>query len=94
MFGLIKSLISVALLFAIVAVGIGFFAPSKEQQKELGSNLAGLAVKGCRGGQILYNAFMKEVKERKDDLLSEEDARAEEVAAAGSVDAEAPGVVR
>lgn len=61
MFGLIKSVISFAILFGLIGLGIAYLPP--ETQSKVTSQAATVAVKGCRGGKMLYDAFKEKLKE-------------------------------
>jgi hypothetical protein len=87
MFSLIKMLLTVGILLAVVTVGLGFFAPSPEQQKELGGQLAGMAIKGCRGGKVLFRSLVKELREELNVERDAVDTPAELADAGGAVEA-------
>jgi len=61
MFGLLKTLITFVVLFLLIGLGLAYLPP--DTQSKVTSQAAGLAVKGCRGGKLLFDAFMKKVKE-------------------------------
>jgi hypothetical protein len=73
MFSLIKTLVMLVVLFVVVVLGLGFFAPTPEKQAALGGQLAGIAVKGCRGSRVLFDSLLKKVKEQ----IAEEEAAKE-----------------
>lgn len=61
MFGLIKTLIVVVVLFGAVIAGLAYL-PDETTQK-LGTQAAGIFSKGCRGGRMLIESFKEKVKD-------------------------------
>ena len=59
MFGLLKALIAVVILFALVFVGLAYL-PDETTQK-LGVRAAGVFAKGCRGGKMLLDSFKQNI---------------------------------
>jgi hypothetical protein len=80
MFGLIKTLAMVVVLFVLIGVGLAYLPP--ETQTKVTTQVADLAVKGCRGGKMLYDAFKQKMEE--EEALTSTDARGEILADAGS----------
>jgi len=60
-FGLIKTLIVVVVLFGAVIAGLAYL-PDETTQK-LGTQAAGIFSKGCRGGRMLIESFKEKVKD-------------------------------
>ena len=63
MIGLIKSLVTIAFLFFVIGLAVTYLPP--DTRTDLTSKAAGLAVKGCRGGKALYEAFRAEMEKQK-----------------------------
>ena len=61
MFGLIKTLVMMALIFLLIGLGLAYLPP--DTQSKVTSEAASLAVKGCRGGKMLYEAFKAKIEE-------------------------------
>ena len=61
MFGLIKTLIVVAVLLGAVVAGLAYLPD--ETTKKLGTQAAGVFTKGCRGGRMLMDSFKSSLKE-------------------------------
>ncbi len=74
MFGLIKTLIVLAMLLGAVIAGLAYLPD--ETTKKLGVQAAGVFSKGCRGGKLLVGSFKEKVKDEAVDIAKEEAAGA------------------
>ncbi len=63
MFGLIKMLVVIIVLFAAVFAGLAYLPDVKTS--ELGTQAAGLAAKGFRGGKAFYQSFRAKWEEEE-----------------------------
>ncbi len=61
MFGLIKTLIVVAVLLGAVVAGLAYLPA--ETTKKIGVQAASVFTKGCRGGRMLMDSFKTTIKE-------------------------------
>jgi len=69
-FGLIKTLIVLAILLGAVVVGLAYLPA--ETTKKLGTQAAGVFVKGCRGGQMLIDSFKDKMKDEAVETVKDE----------------------
>jgi len=70
MFGLIKTLIVLAVLLGAVVVGLAYLPD--ETTKKLGTQAAGVFAKGCRGGKMLIESFKDKMKDEAVETAKEE----------------------
>jgi len=69
-FGLIKTMIVLAILLGAVIAGLAYLP--EETTKKLGVQAAGVFSKGCRGGKMLIASFKDKVKDAAVDTAKEE----------------------
>jgi hypothetical protein len=69
-FGLIKTLIVVAILIGAVVAGLAYLPD--ETTKKIGSQAAGVFTKGCRGGRMLLDSFKEKMKDEAVETAKEE----------------------
>lgn len=74
MFGLIKTLIVLAVLLGAVIAGLAYLPD--ETTKRLGVQAAGVFSKGCRGGKLLISSVKDKLKDEAVDAAKEEAAGA------------------
>ncbi len=55
MFGCLKTMIALVVVLGVVVAGLAYLPADKSVQ--VASKAAGIAVKGCRGGKVLLQAF-------------------------------------
>jgi len=67
---MIKTLFVLAILLGAVVVGLAYL-PS-ETTKKLGTQAAGVFVKGCRGGQMLIDSFKNRMKDEAVEAAKDE----------------------